>query len=405
MLNAMLNVIVTEKLYDEQYIADTRRISRHCNSDSCIHAEKMAPVCGMRCGNLREVARLTPVRCASIIFWGMGISQQSWHGQFALPNRAGAHDGSDRQARNGPASPTRPEQCAGRIRFRPHPDGLSDYQSGRERRGAGNFEKFWGQSLVRRRLTVVEIMRAVHAGEIKGMFVEGENPAMSDPDLNHARHALAMLEHLVVQDLFLTETAFHADVVLPASAFAEKVGTFTNTDRRVQMGRPVIPPPGDARQDWWIIQEIAKRMGLDWNYEGPAEVFAEMAQMMPSLNNITWERVERETRHLSVDAPDKPGNEIVSTRIPTEVGAENVPANIVPPDEVPDAQYPMVLSTGRVLEHWQRSRRAARMSSMRSSLRPSPQDTARDLSSAWSRRHAAHRDARGAVEVKIRADR
>ena len=114
-------------------------------------------------------------------------------------------------------------------------------------------------------------MNAVHAGDIRGMYVEGENPAMSDPDLAHARGALAALDHLVVQDLFLTETAFHADVVLPASAFAEKAGTFTNTDRRVQLARPVVPPPGDARQDWWIIQEIARRLGLPWDYDGPAE--------------------------------------------------------------------------------------------------------------------------------------
>src|ERR1700755_3433433 len=124
------------------------------------------------------------------------------------------------------------------------------------------------------------------------MYIMGENPAMSDPDVHHARQALAKLKHLVVQDLFLTETAWHADVVLPASAFAEKAGTFTNTDRRVQIARPVLPPPGDARQDWWIIQEIARRIGLDWNYEGPADVFAEMGRVMPSLANISWARLE-----------------------------------------------------------------------------------------------------------------
>ena len=158
--------------------------------------------------------------------------------------------------------------------------------------------------------------------EIRGMYVEGENPAMSDPDLNHAREALAKLEHLVVQDLFLTETAFHADVILPASAFAEKAGTFTNTDRRVQLARPVIRPPGDARQDLWIIQEVARRIGLDWNYSGPADVFAEMAQVMPSFNNITWERLEREGAvTYPVDAPDKPGNEIIFWQgFPTESG-------------------------------------------------------------------------------------
>ena len=148
------------------------------------------------------------------------------------------------------------------------------------------------------------------------MYIEGENPAMSDPDLNHARHALAMLDHLVVQDLFLTETAYHADVVLPASAFAEKSGTFTNTDRRVQLSRPVIQPPGDARQDLWIIQEIGRRLGLNWNYKGPADVFAEMAMTMPSMANITWERLEREGAvTYPVDAPDQPGNEIIFIRV------------------------------------------------------------------------------------------
>ena len=159
----------------------------------------------------------------------------------------------------------------------------------------------------------------------------------------------------MVQDLFLTETAFHADVVLPASAFAEKSGTFTNTDRRVQMARPVIEPPGDARQDWWIIQEIGQRMGLPWNYAGPAEIFAEMAQVMPSFNNITWERLEREGAvTYPVDAPDQPGNEIIFyAGFPTESGrAQDRAGQCPPPDEVPDDRYPMVLSTGRVLEHW-----------------------------------------------------
>ena len=134
-------------------------------------------------------------------------------------------------------------------------------------------------------------MDAVHADQIKGMYVMGENPAMSDPDAHHAREALAKLEHLVVQDIFLTETAFHADVVLPASAWPEKDGTVTNTNRQVQMGRQALQLPGEARQDWWIVQEIARRIGLAWNYSGPADVFAEMKKVMPSLNNITWERL------------------------------------------------------------------------------------------------------------------
>ena len=134
-------------------------------------------------------------------------------------------------------------------------------------------------------------MDAVHRDEIKGMYIMGENPAMSDPDVQHAREALAHLEHLVVQDIFLTETAKYADVMLPASAWPEKDGTVSNTNRQVQMGRTALPLPGNARHDWWTIQEIARRMGLDWTYTHPRDVFAEMKLAMPSLDNITWERL------------------------------------------------------------------------------------------------------------------
>jgi formate dehydrogenase major subunit len=286
-----------------------------------------------------------------------------------------------------------------------------DYQSVEKVEVRKLFEAFWGRELdPKKGLTVVEIMNAIHAGQIRGMYVEGENPAMSDPDLNHARQALTMLDHLVVQDLFLTETAFHADVVLPASAFAEKSGTFTNTDRRVQMGRPVLPPPGDARQDLWIIQEIARRLGLDWKYAGPADVFAEMAMTMPSFNNITWERVEREgSVTYPVDAPDVPGNDIIfNTGYPTASGrAKIVPAHIRPPDEVPDMDYPMVLSTGRVLEHWHTGS-MTRRAGVLDALEPeavvflTPRELQRmDLEPGDMIRLETRR---GAIEVKVRAD-
>ena len=203
--------------------------------------------------------------------------------------------------------------------------------------------------------TVVEIMDAVHADEIKGMYIEGENPAMSDPDLNHARQALAHLEHLVVQDLFLTETAVYADVVLPASGWPEKDGTVTNTNRQVQMGRQAIPLPGDTRQDIWIITEIANRMGCGWNYKHVGEVFDEMASMMPALDNITWDRVDREYAvTYPVDGPDVPGRDVVfDDGFPRPGGfAKLVATKLQPPDEVPDAEYPFILSTGRQLEHW-----------------------------------------------------
>src|SRR4051794_17372504 len=304
----------------------------------------------------RGCARLCQVPCVDHLLGHGHQPACPRHRQHALPDRACLDDGADRQTRNRTASVARAEQRAGRIRRRFIPMLYPDYQPVENKEVHDLFSEFWGQNLdPKPGLTVVEIMNAVHAGDIRGMYVEGENPAMSDPDLNPARQALAKLEHLVVQDLFVTETAFHADVILPASAFAEKVGTFTNTDRRVQMARQIVDPPGDARQDWWIIQQIARRIGLDWNYAGPHEVFAEMAQVMPSLNNITWERVEREGAvTYPVDGPDQPGNEIIFyAGFPTASGrAKIVPARVTPPDEIPDEEYPMVLSTGRVLEHW-----------------------------------------------------
>jgi formate dehydrogenase major subunit len=254
-------------------------------------------------------------------------------------------------------------------------------------------------------------MHAVHADEIKGMYIMGENPAMSDPDANHVREGLAKLEHLVVQDLFLTETAAFADVILPASAFPEKTGTFTNTNRQVQLARVALPLPGECKQDWWIIQEIANRIGLDWRYASPADVFAEMKQTMHSLDHITWERLERESSvTYPCDGDDKPGNEIIfASGFPTASGrAKLVPTEYAPPHELPDAEFPMVLTTGRLLEHWHTgamTRRASTLEQLESvplaSMNPyqlgqmglAPGDTVRVTSR------------RGTLDIAVRADR
>jgi formate dehydrogenase major subunit len=178
---------------------------------------------------------------------------------------------------------------------------------------------------------------------------------MSDPDVGHARAALAALEMLVVQDIFLTETAYLADVILPASAFPEKTGTFTNTDRLVQLGRQALEPPGEARQDLAIIIEMAKRLGLDWRYAHVSEVFDEMRKAMPSIGGITWDRLERESAvTYPCEREGDPGQRVVFTEsFPTANGKGRfVPAKVIPAAEQPDAAYPFVLITGRQLEHW-----------------------------------------------------
>jgi formate dehydrogenase major subunit len=236
---------------------------------------------------------------------------------------------------------------------------LPDYQRVNDATARARFEKAWqlvpGTLDAQPGLTVVEVMKSISAGGVRGMYIMGENPAMSDPDANHAREALAKLDHLVVQDIFLTETAYLADVILPASAFPEKTGTFTNTDRLVQMGRQALQPPGDARQDLWIIQQMAQQLGLDWHYGHVRDVFDEMRHTMPSIGGITWQRLQSEhaVTYPCVQEGD-PGEPVVfRTDFPREGGkAKFVPADIIPADERPDTEYPRVLITGRQLEHW-----------------------------------------------------
>src|SRR5258708_2021615 len=171
-----------------------------------------------------------------------------------------------------------------------------DYQRVDNPEANKRFEALWETKLEKKPgLTVVEVIRAADAGQVRGMYIMGENPAMSDPDAEHARAAMAKLEHLVVQDIFLTETCYLANVVLPATAWPEKDGTVTNTDRMVQLGRKAIEPPGEAKPDLWIINEIARRIGLAWDYTQPKQVFDEMRKGMNSIAGITWERLERDS--------------------------------------------------------------------------------------------------------------
>ncbi|HYC37781.1 MAG TPA: molybdopterin-dependent oxidoreductase, partial [Usitatibacter sp.] len=358
MLNAMLNTIVAEKLYDEQYIQTyVEGYEAWKENIKDFTPEEMAPICGIEADTLKEVARAYARAERAIIFWGMGVSQHTdgtdnarclialalITGQVGRPG-TGLHPLRGQNNVQGASD-------AGLI-----PMFFPDYKSVENPEIRAKYEAAWGVKLdPKRGKTVVEIMDAVHADEIKGMYIEGENPAMSDPDLNHAREALAHLEHLVVKDLFLTETAVYADVVLPASGWPEKDGTVTNTNRQVQIGQQAVPLPGDTRHDLWIIQEIANRLGCGWTYKHVSEVFTEMTTVMPSLNNITWERLERERAvTYPVDAIDKPGRDVVFDKgFPRPGGfAKLVATKLQPPDEVPDHEYPFILSTGRQLEHW-----------------------------------------------------
>ncbi|MEC9197881.1 MAG: formate dehydrogenase subunit alpha, partial [Pseudomonadota bacterium] len=359
LLNAIMCVIVEEGLYDQSYIDQhTENWEAEKQHLAGFAPEKMAEVCGIDAQTIRTVARDFATAEAGMIFWGMGVSQHI-HGtdnsrcliSLALMTGNVGKPGAGLHPLRGQNN-VQGASDAGLI-----PMFLPDYQSVTDDKIRGHFNKIWGTEdfSAEKGLTVTEILDAVHAGDIKGMYVLGENPAMSDPDVTHAREALAKLECLVVQDIFLTETANYADVVLPAAAFYEKNGTVTNTNRQVQMGRAADAPPGEAREDWAITVALAQKLGLDWTYTHPSEVFAEMKQGMKSLDNITWDRLagENAVTYPSL-SPTDPGQAIVfGDGFPrANQRARFTPADVIAPDEAPDADYPMIMTTGRQLEHW-----------------------------------------------------
>ena len=359
LLNAIMSVIVEEELYDRAYI---EKFTENWESEKQHLAqftpEAMEDFCGIPAQTIREVAREFAGAEAGMIFWGMGVSQHI-HGtdnsrcliSLALMTGNVGKPGAGLHPLRGQNN-VQGASDAGLI-----PMFLPDYQDVTDDGVRGAFSEIWntGDFSAEKGLTVTEILDAVHAGQIKGMYVLGENPAMSDPDVTHAREALASLEHLVVQDIFLTETANYADVILPAAAFYEKNGTVTNTNRQVQIGRAAVSPPGEAREDWAITLELAKRLGLAWEYDHPSQVFAEMKRGMSSLDNISWDRLENvgAVTYPSL-SPEDPGQAIVfGDGFPRSEGrARFTPASVIAPDETPDAEYPMILTTGRQLEHW-----------------------------------------------------
>jgi len=358
MLNAFIYTIIEEKLYDKQYVQSmTDGFNDLKDSIQGFSPEDMESKCGIDSKTLRSVARMYAKSDKSIIFWGMGISQHV-HGTdnarclitLALITGQIGRAGTGLHPLRGQNN-VQGASDAGLI-----PMVFPDYQPIVNKEIHSKMEKFWGKKLDNKPgLTVVEILNEVIANNIHGMYVMGENPAMSDPDQNHTLDGLVKLEHLVVQDIFMTETAWFADIILPASAHAEKTGTYTNTNRQVQIGRKAINPPGKAKEDWKIIMELANALGLDWKYKDISEVFLEMSKIMPSLNNITWERLEKEESvTYPCESEEQPGKDIIFIDgYPTENNkGKIVPAQLISPAEIPDEKYPMILTTGRLLEHW-----------------------------------------------------
>ena len=356
--NALMHTIIEEDLVDRDYVdrytedyeALRELVSRY-------PAEQAAKICGIDPDTIRAVARDFGSAKSAIIFWGMGISQHVYGtnnarclialalltGNIGKPG-SGLHPLRGQNNVQGASD-------AGLI-----PMMFPDYQSVEDPEIRGRFEAAWQRELSPTKgLTVVEITRAALAGDVKGMYIMGENPFLSDPNVNKVRKALANLDFLVVQDIFLTETAEFADVILPASAYLEKLGSYTNTDRRVQIGRPVLETPGEARADWQIICEIATRMGYPMSYDSPEAIFDEFAALTSSYKTLHYRNLGATGKLWPNPDPEHQDGPVVlfGDGFPTASGkAKFVPAEWTAARELPSDEYPMVLNTGRLLEHW-----------------------------------------------------
>ena len=358
LLNAIMHVIIEEQLHDTSFIEQrTEGFAALRDNVRDYSPEKVSSICKIPADTIRDVARLYGKAKSAMIFWGMGVSQHV-HGtdnarcliSLSLLTGNIGRPGTGLHPLRGQNN----VQGASDVGLIPMV--YPDYQPVGNTEVREKFEQAWNCKLdPEPGLTVVDIMHQAVAGKIKGMYIMGENPAMSDPNLNHARAALASLDHLVLQEIFFTETAGYADVILPASAFPEKDGTFTNTDRRVQMGRKTTELPGEARQDLWIIQQLARRIGLDWKELTPADVFSEFTTVMPSIAGMSWEMLQQSDSAMYPFTTRGGQSEVVlfTESFPLPGGrAKFVPAKYIHADELPDEEYPMIFSTGRLLEHW-----------------------------------------------------
>ncbi|MGQ0630302.1 MAG: formate dehydrogenase subunit alpha [Sporichthyaceae bacterium] len=357
--NSIMHEVIRLGLIDRQFIAErTSNYDELARTVADYPPERAAQITGVPAELIREVARTWGEAGAAVVYWGMGISQHttgtdnarclialcSITGNVGRPG-TGLHPLRGQNNVQGASD-------AGLI-----PMFYPDYQGVESEATRQRFEAAWGTELnPKRGLTVTEIVGSVgKPGGVRGMYMLGENPFLSDPNTNKVRTALSNLDFLVVQDIFLTETAEFADVILPATSYLEKDGTYTNTDRRVQLGRVVLEAPGQARADWAIICDIARRVGLDWTYTSPSEVFDEMVALMPSYANLAYDNLGPSGKLYPNDDPEHSDGTVVMfvEHFNTDDGlAHLVPAQWLPAKELPDAEYPLVLNTGRLLEHW-----------------------------------------------------
>ncbi len=410
--NGIMHVLIREGLIDTAFIElRTENFEELRDLVAEYTPERVAPLCGIDDETIRTLARTIGTAKTMMIFWGMGISQHV-HGtdnarcliSLCLLTGNIGRKGTGLHPLRGQNN-VQGASDAGLI-----PMVYPDYQPVGVERVRQKFEQAWGVPLnPKPGLTVVEIMGGALDGRIRGMLMMGENPFLSDPNINKVRKALANLEFLAVQDIFLTETAEFADVILPASSFLEKTGTYTNTDRRIQIGRKVLDPPGEARLDWEVLCDLSGRLGYRMNYRSPEEIFREFTALTANYRGLTYDRLGQTGKLWP--CPDPENSEglavLFDHAFPTSTSlGKFVPCEFAPAKELPDEDFPLVLNTGRVLEHWHTGTMTRRSAAL-DALEPGPfvEVHPADL----ERYHLADgsqvtvRSRRGAIHLPIRA--
>ena len=357
-LNAICHVIIRDNLANVGFIEErTEGFEAFAASVAEWTPERAETISGVPAQDIVDAAYLYAHARNAMIFWAMGITQHTTgtDNVKACSNLSllAGHIGR-------PATGLNPLRGQNNVQGACDMGGLPNvfpgYQPVGDEAARHKFAVGWNVPFEllasKPGLTVTEITHGILEGRIKALYIMGENPMLSDPNLNHVTEAFESVEFLVCQDIFLNETARLADVVLPAASFAEKSGTFTNTERRVQMVRPALDPLGQARPDWLIILDIANRMGAGWAYDGPADIFAEMATLTPQYAGMSHERLESGGIQWPCPTSDHPGTAVLHMGKFTRGRGLFIALDYRPPAELPDEEYPYLLSTGRILFHW-----------------------------------------------------
>jgi len=357
LINALMHVILDEGLQDDAFIRDRcEHFDALADTVRTYTPERVEGITGVPADAIRQAARLYGRAPAASILYAMGITQHTTgtDNVRSLANLAMLTGNVGKRSTG--VNPLRGQNnVQGACDLGALPNVLTGYQKVTDPQARARFARAWGVERLPAEpgLTVVEVLQAAERGQVRALYIMGENPMVSDPDIRHVRRALQRLDFLLVQDIFLTETAALADLVLPGASFAEKDGTFTNTERRVQRVRRAVPPLGQARPDWQILCDLAEGVGYEgMRYASPAEVFDEAARLTPIYAGMSYARLEPWGLQWPCPTPDHPGTPFLHEGTFARGRGRFCPAEYRPPDEVPDEAYPLILTTGRVYFHW-----------------------------------------------------